>query len=74
MDAIKEKLEEILSIYKENEERCGGYEMTRYSHIDAPEDYIESRTDWYTIRDRAEDMYDMLSEIKIIVEQLKKLV
>ena len=74
MDAIKEKLEKILSIYREDEERCGGYEMTRYSHIDAPEDYIESRTDWYTIRDRAEDMYDMLSEIKIIVEQLKKLV
>ena len=73
MDAIKEKLEKILSIYREDEERCGGYEMTRYSHIDAPEDYIESRTDWYTIRDRAEDMYDMLSEIKIIVEQCKEL-
>ena len=73
MDAIKEKLEKILSIYREDEERCGGYEMTRYSHIDAPEDYIESRTDWYTIRDRAEDMYDMLSEIKFIVEQCKKL-
>lgn len=74
MDAIKEKLEEILSIYKENEERCGGYEMTRYSHIDAPEDYIESRTDWNTIKDRAEDMYYMLNDIKIIVEQCKKLV
>lgn len=73
MDAIKEKLEKILSIYQDDEERCGGYEMTRYSHIDAPEDYIESRTDWYTIRDRAEDMYDMLSEIKIIVEQCKEL-
>ena len=73
MNAIKEKLEKILSLYKENKERYGGYEMTRYSHIDAPEDYIESRTDWYTIRDRAEDMYDMLNEIKFIVEQCKEL-
>jgi hypothetical protein len=73
MDAIKEKLEKILSIYQEDEERCGGYEMTRYSHIDAPEDYIESRTDWNTIRDRAEDMYYMLNDIKIIVEQCKEL-
>jgi hypothetical protein len=73
MDAIKEKLEKILSIYQEDEERCGGYEMTRYSHIDAPEDYIESRTDWDTIRNRAEDMYYMLNDIKIIVEQCKEL-
>lgn len=73
MDAIKEKLEKILSIYKDDEERCGGYEMTRYSHIDAPEDYIESRTDWDTIRDRADDMYYMLNDIKIIVEQCKEL-
>jgi hypothetical protein len=73
MDAIKEKLEKILSIYQDDEERCGGYEMTRYSHIDAPEDYIESRTDWDTIRDRADDMYYMLNDIKIIVEQCKEL-
>lgn len=73
MDVIKEKLEKILSIYQEDEERCGGYEMTRYSHIDAPEDYIESRTDWVTIQERADDMYYMLNEIKFIVEQCKEL-
>ena len=71
---IKEKLEKILSLYKENEERCGGYEMTRHAHLDAPEDYVESRTDWDTIRDRAEDMYYMLDEIKFIVEQCNELI
>ena len=72
MDAIKERLEKILSLYQKDEERCGGYEMTRHAHIDAPEDYNENRTDWDTIRDRAEDMYDMLREIKFIVEQCKE--
>ena len=65
--AIKEKLEEILSLYQKDEERCGGYERTRYSHIDAPEDYVESRIDWNTIRNRAEDMYDgiLFSEFSV---------
>lgn len=45
MNAIKEKLEKILSLYQKDKERCGGYEMTRYANIDAPEDYNENRTD-----------------------------
>ena len=73
MEAIKEKLEKILSLYQEDEERYGGYEMTRYAHIIAPEDYNENRTDWDTLRDRADDMYYMLYEIKFIVEQCKEL-
>ena len=39
----------------------------------APEDYIESRTDWDTLQNRADDMYYMLSDIKTIIEQCKKM-
>ena len=73
MDAIKEKLEKILSLYQKDEERLGGFEMTRYANYTAPEDYNENRTDWDTLRDRADDMYYMLDEIKFIVEQCKEL-
>ena len=73
MEGIKNKLDEILSLYDKDECKCGGYFMTRYSHITAPEDYFESRTDWDTLQDRADDMYYMLSDIKIIVEQCKEL-
>ena len=69
---IKEKINEILSIYEKDEYRCGGYSMTEYSHITAPEDYIESRTDWNTLQNRAEDMYYMLSDIKTIIEKLSE--
>ena len=65
---IKDKLDEILSLYDKDEYRCGGYSMTQYSHITAPEDYIESRTDWDTLQSRADDMYYMLSDIKTIIE------
>lgn len=69
---IKEKINEILSIYEKDEYRCGGYSMTEYSHITAPEDYIESRTDWNTLQNRADDMYYMLSDIKTIIEKLSE--
>ena len=73
MENIKSKLKEILSLYEKDEYHCGGYCMTKYSHITAPEDYIESRTDWNTLQNRADDMYYMLSDIKTIVEQCKEL-
>lgn len=69
---IKNKLDEILSLYDKDEHRCGGYSMTQYSRIMAPEDYIESRTDWNTLKNRADDMYYMLSDIKTIIEQCKE--
>lgn len=47
---IKNKLDEILSLYDKDEYRGGGYSMTQYSHIMTPEDYIESRTDWNTLK------------------------
>ena len=47
--------------------------MTQYSHITAPEDYVESRTDWNTLQNRADDMYYMLSDIKTIIEECKEL-
>ena len=73
MEDIKNKLDEILSLYDKDEERLGGFKMTRYANNVAPEDYNENRTDWYTLRDRADDMYSMLDEIKYIVEQCKEL-
>ena len=70
---IKNKLDEILSLYDKDEYRCGVYFMTQYAHITAPEDYIESRTDWNTLQNRADDMYYMLSDIKTMIEQCKEL-
>lgn len=73
MEEIKNKINQILSLYEEDSERQGGFAMTKYFHITAPEDYIESRTDWYTLQNNAEDMYYMLSDIKNIIEQCKEL-
>lgn len=73
MNTINKKLEKILALYKEDEEKCGGYEMTKYSHLVAQEDYVESRTDWHTLQSRAEDMYYMLSDIKRLIEECKEL-
>ena len=58
---IKNKLDEILSLYDKDECRCGGYSMTQYSHITAPEDYIESRTDWESLRDMVTTANDGIS-------------
>ena len=69
---IIEKLNEILSLYKSDEERFGGFAATKHLHNSAPEDYVESRTDWDTLRDHADDMYYMLSDIESIVKDCIK--
>lgn len=71
MNEIKYKLEEILSLYKEDEERFGGYTATKRLIYNAPEDYVESRTDWQTLQSHADDMYYMLSDIKDIIDDIR---
>lgn len=72
-EEIKEKIDKILKVYEDDENRFGGYTATKRLHISAPEDYVESRTDWLSLQNHAEDMYYMLSDIKNIVEQCKDL-
>lgn len=72
-EEIKEKIEKILKVYEEDDARFGGYTATERLHISAPEDYVESRTDWLSLQNHADDMYYMLSDIKNLVEQCKDL-
>lgn len=69
---IREDIKKVLQMYDDDETRCGGYWMTQYAHITAPEDYTESRTEWCELRNRADDMYYMLSDLKTIVENIKE--
>jgi hypothetical protein len=69
MENIKEKLKQILEIYEDDENRFGGYTAIERLHDSAPEDYIESRTDWDILRNYADDMYYMLYNIKTLIEE-----
>lgn len=74
MSNLKEIVDKILLVFEEDDTRFGGYTATKRLHISAPEDYIESRIDWKTLQNQADDMYYMLSEIKeLIEEELEKL-
>lgn len=74
MSNLKEIVDKILLVFEEDDTRFGGYTATKRLHISAPEDYIESRIDWQTLQNQADDMYYMLSEIKeLIEEELEKL-
>ena len=67
---MKDKIKRILEIF-ENDEKCfGGYSAIKRLHYSAPEDYIESRTEWDTLKDHADDMYYMLSEIFNIIKKI----
>lgn len=72
-EEIKEKIDEILKVYEDDKIRFGGYTATKRLLIDAPEDYVEYRTDWLSLRNHADDMYYMLSDIKNLLEQCKDL-
>lgn len=72
-EEIKEKIDKILKVYEDDENRFGGYTATERLHIDAPEDYVESRTDWLSLQNHADDMYYMLNDIKNLVEECKDL-
>ena len=68
---LLEKINEIETIFANDDNQCGGYHMTEYFHITAPEDYCEERTDWKELQNNADGMYYMLNEIKYIIEQMK---
>jgi len=73
MEEIKEKINNILSLYEEDKERFAGYSATGRLLNRAPEDYIESRTDWDTLRAHADSMYYMLSYIEDLITECKEL-
>lgn len=68
-EELKEKIDKILKVYEEDEIIFGGYTATKRLHIDAPEDYIEYRTNWLSLKNHADDMYYMLSDIKNLLEE-----
>lgn len=59
----------ILDIFRNDEKRFGGFSATERLHDSAPEDYVESRTDWDTLKDHADDMYYMLKDIYDIINE-----
>lgn len=75
MDDIRhkllEKINEIDTIFADDDNKCGGYHMTEYFNNTAPEDYCEERTDWRELQSNADDMYYMLNEIRCIIGQMK---
>ena len=75
MDDIRhkllEKINEIDTIFADDDNKCGGYHMTEYFNNTAPEDYCEERTDWRGLQNNADDMYYMLNEIRCIIGQMK---
>jgi hypothetical protein len=70
---IKEKIDKILKFYEVDEINFGGYTATERLLNDAPEDYIEYRTDWECLKKQADDMYYMLNDIKYLLEDCKEL-
>jgi hypothetical protein len=67
---MKDKIKKILEIYKNDEKHFGGYTAIERLNYIAPEDYIESRTEWDTLRNHADDMYYMLNEIQDIIKEI----
>lgn len=66
------QIDEILDIYANDKKEQGGYSMTEYNNYTAPEDYNEDRMSFNELRDNADDMYFMLTEIKSALEKLKE--
>lgn len=66
------RIDEILNIYANDEKKQGGYSMTEYFNNTAPEDYNEDRMSFNDLRDYADSMYYMLTDIKTEIEKLKE--
>lgn len=62
-----EKLKQIKELFKDDEKNFRGFSAMERLHESAPEDYIESRTDWNRLSEIADDMYYMLVNILDIV-------
>ena len=67
---MKDKIKRILKIFENDDKYFGGYSAIKRLHYSAPEDYIESRTEWDTLKDHADDMYYMLNEIQDIIKEI----
>ena len=66
------QIDEILDIYTNDEKKQGGYSMTEYFNNTAPEDYNEDRLPFSELRDNADRMYYMVTDIKSAIEKLKE--
>lgn len=67
---MKDKIKRILEIFENDEKYFGGYSAIERLHNSAPEDYIESRTEWLDLKNHADDMYYMLREIQDIIKDI----
>lgn len=64
----------MLNKYKDDEVYFGGYTAINRLNTRAPEDDCESRSDWYTIRNYADDMYYMLDIFKDNIEEIREII
>lgn len=71
---IKPIIAWMLNKYKDDEVYFGGYTAINRLNNRAPEDDCESRNDWYTIRDYADDMYYMLDNFKNNIEEIQEII
>ena len=71
---IKPIIAWMLNKYKDDEVYFGGYTAINRLNNRAPEDDCESRNDWYTIRDYADDMYYMLDNFKYNIEEMQEII
>lgn len=71
IDAIQDRVNNILTIFNDDEKGDGGYSMVKWLRNRAWEDYNEDRTDWNTLQGYANDMHSMLSDIKSEIEKMK---
>lgn len=74
LNKIKSIIAWMLNKYKDDEVYFGGYTAINRLNTRAPEDDCESRNDWYTIRDYADDMYYMLDNFKNNIEEIQKII
>ena len=73
-EQIEELIQPIVKRFEEDEKYFGGYAAIRHFHDSAPEDYIEERTEWSTLRNYADDMYYMLSVVEEQIGRIKEFI
>lgn len=71
---LKSKIMWMLQKYKDEREYFHGYRAIEWLNNSAPEDDCQERTDWYTIRDYADDMYYMLSVFESIIDEMQEII
>lgn len=74
LNKIKSIIAWMLNKYKDDEVYFGGYTAINRLNTRAPEDDNELRTDWYEIREYADDMYYMLDNFKNNIEEIQEII